>query len=93
MQAPSTPVVTVDEYTNSDSSTSKKRRRVDSATPSAPTPNYFPASFEHEFGSLPIPPSSNRGKESFPHNVCFRVADWVNVEILEDKDGYDVVVA
>ncbi|KAF9564548.1 Bin3-domain-containing protein [Agrocybe pediades] len=54
--------------------------------------HYFPASCEHEFGSLPIPPSSVRGKNVFPHNITFRTADWVNKDIHEDAEGYDVVV-
>lgn len=54
--------------------------------------NYFPASCEHEFGSLPIPPSSNRGKDVFPHNICFRTADWTETSIPEDAEGYDVVI-
>jgi len=58
-----------------------------------PRTNYFPASCEYEFGSLPIPPSEHRGKETFPHNLTFRTADWVKTTIPEDKDGYDVVVA
>ncbi|PFH46547.1 hypothetical protein AMATHDRAFT_77622 [Amanita thiersii Skay4041] len=55
--------------------------------------DYFPASCEHEFGSLPVPPSASRGKHLFPHNITFRTADWVEDTILEDEDGYDVVVA
>ncbi|KAF9523265.1 Bicoid-interacting protein 3-domain-containing protein [Crepidotus variabilis] len=55
-------------------------------------PSYFPASCEHEFGSLPVPPSQNRGKTNFPHNMGFRHANWVNEHIPEDKDGYDVVL-
>jgi 7SK snRNA methylphosphate capping enzyme len=55
--------------------------------------NHFPASCEHEFGSLPIPPSCSRGKEVFPHNVSFRCADWTGTDIVEDSTGYDVVVA
>ncbi|KAF8157028.1 Bicoid-interacting protein 3-domain-containing protein [Crassisporium funariophilum] len=61
--------------------------------PSRTTRSYFPASCEHEFGSLPIPPSSNRGKTAFPHNLSFRTADWTKEEIPEDGEGYDVVVA
>lgn len=59
---------------------------------SKPRSNYFPASCEHEFGSLPIPPAENRGKDMFPHNISFRTADWVKTSIPEDKEGYDVVV-
>jgi len=55
--------------------------------------NYFPLSSEHEFGSLPIPPSTIRGKHAFPHNVSFRTANWIRDEIPEDAEGYDVVVA
>jgi 7SK snRNA methylphosphate capping enzyme len=68
----------------------KKRMRGE---PGGHVPNYFPASFEHTSGPLSIPPSQNRGKHTFPHNISFRTADWVNNEILEDQDGYDVVIA
>jgi len=61
--------------------------------PDGSVPNYFPASLEHTFGPLSIPPSQIRGRHAFPHNVSFRAADWVNNEILEDKDHYDVVIA
>jgi len=65
----------------------RKRSREE---PNGSVPNYFPASFEHTFGPLSIPPSQHH---DFPHNVSFRAADWVNNDILEDKDGYDVVIA
>jgi len=56
--------------------------------------HYFPTSCEHEFGSLPIPPSSSRrDKLSFPHNLSFRTADWTRTELPEDSEGYDVVIA
>ncbi|KAF9482716.1 Bin3-domain-containing protein [Pholiota conissans] len=74
----------------SEESTTNKRRREESQTP--PNRHYFPASCEHELGPLPIPPSSNRGKTNFPHNVSFRTADWVQTEIPEDAEGYDVVI-
>ena len=55
---------------------------------------YFPTSCEHEFGSLPIPPSSSRGdKLTFPHNISFRTADWTRTDLPEDSEGYDVVIA
>lgn len=57
------------------------------------TPGYFPASFEHSFGPLSIPPFELRGKHVFPHNISFRAADWVNNEIPEDREGYDIVIA
>jgi len=56
-------------------------------------PGYFPASCEHEYGSLPIPPSTSRGKNVFPHNMSFRTADWTSSDIPEDLEGYDVVIA
>ena len=56
------------------------------------TRSYFPASCEHEFGSLPIPPFSNRGKTTFPHNISFRTADWTTTPVPEDAEGYDVVI-
>ena len=61
-----------------------------------PQADYYPAAFEHMFGPLPIPPvncTGGPGREEFPHNVIFRATDWVNADILEDKDGYDVVLA
>jgi len=54
-------------------------------------PAYFPASFAHELGPLPIP--SGHDRTVFPHNVVFRCADWTKDEIPEDKAGYDVVLA
>ncbi|KAG5654545.1 hypothetical protein H0H81_000070 [Sphagnurus paluster] len=80
---------------------SKSRKRKRTQDPSAssipPTPprlepDYFPASCEHEFGSLPIPPSEIRGRTAFPHNVVFRSADWVANRIPEDAEGYTVVI-
>jgi len=71
----------------------RRRRAVWSLQGPAGEPDYFPASCEHEFGSLPVPPGENRGKYMFPHNVTFRTADWVEEEIVEDKGGYDVVIA
>ncbi|KAF4616760.1 hypothetical protein D9613_008464 [Agrocybe pediades] len=74
----------------------KKKRKLEEAADEqsecTPKRHYFPASCEHEFGSLPIPPSSVRGKNVFPHNITFRTADWVNKDIHEDAEGYDVVV-
>ncbi|KAF5356573.1 hypothetical protein D9758_008289 [Tetrapyrgos nigripes] len=58
-----------------------------------PDSDYFPASFEHSFGALPIPPSHLRGKDVFPHNITFRTADWVEENIIDDGEGYDVVLA
>lgn len=84
-------------------SPSRKRRKVDvpqgetgAGRQDSSRADYFPASFEHTFGSLPIPPANylgGPGREEFPHNVTFRATDWVNTEIMEDKDGYDVVLA
>ncbi|PPR02266.1 hypothetical protein CVT24_011615 [Panaeolus cyanescens] len=63
---------------------------VASATPLS---GYFPASCEHELGPLPIPPSTRRGKTVFPHNIAFRTADWVTTTIVDDAEGYNVVLA
>ena len=79
----------------------RKRRRISLSDPDEPSSsegglaNYFPASFEHMFGPLPIPAPGANGAmvDVFPHNVTFRTADWVKEEIPEDADGYDVVVA
>lgn len=82
---------------------SRKRRKInvpqgetETGRLNPPRADYFPASTEHMFGPLPIPPVNHwggPGREEFPHNVTFRATDWVNTEILEDKDGYDVVLA
>ena len=84
----------------------RKRRRISHSTDtdahdedavhdSAGPADYFPASFEHMFGPLPIPDVSVHGNaaEVFPHNVSFRAAGWVQSEIPEDAEGYDVVIA
>ena len=44
------------------------------------------------FGPLPLP-SSDSSPDTFPHNVVFRTADWVNKEIIEDAEGYDIILA
>ncbi|KAG6813055.1 hypothetical protein H0H92_014327 [Tricholoma furcatifolium] len=88
-----------DVTTNVAAANPKKRRREspqDTVLTTAPghlQPEYFPMSCEHEFGSLPIPPSEARGRDVFPHNVSFRTADWILTHIPEDVDGYDVVIA
>lgn len=56
-------------------------------------PNHFPASFEHTYGPVSVPPYENTRKHLFPHNVSFRTADWVNEDVPEDQSGYDVVIA
>ena len=70
--------------------------------PPLPEANYFPASCQHMFGPLPIPPSSTEtsimldsgvSEIAFPHNVSFRCTDWVNECIPEDDMGYDVILA
>ncbi|KAG6833039.1 hypothetical protein H0H87_012050 [Tephrocybe sp. NHM501043] len=80
--------------TNVTSTSSKRRRSPTPETASPhPQPDYFPTSCEHEFGSLPIPPSEIRGRHIFPHNVSFRTADWTSTHIPEDAEGYTVVIA
>ncbi|KAL1734092.1 Bicoid-interacting protein 3-domain-containing protein [Schizophyllum commune] len=61
--------------------------------PGPPEADYFPASCEHFFGPIPVPPSELRRKTAFPHNVSFRTADWTTESIPEDEEGYDVVLA
>lgn len=54
----------------------------------------FPLAFEHMFGPLPIPSADSlETSNRFPHNVRFKTADWVKDGILEDRDGYDVILA
>ncbi|KAH6909659.1 Bicoid-interacting protein 3-domain-containing protein [Coprinopsis sp. MPI-PUGE-AT-0042] len=92
------PLQDLEGPTNSDVPTGSKRKQPldDEKIVSSIQPNYFPASFEHEFGPLPIPPHELRGKggkKLFPHNVVFRTADWLEQDIVEDAEGYDVVLA
>ena len=95
--------------TGSSSSTSRlklKRKRAPQPHPPPPPPeaDYFPASCQHMFGPLPIPPTPSSTEidirfdagvpeNAFPHNVSFRRADWVNERIPEDEPGYDVILA
>ena len=72
-----------------------KKRKRESSSHLSPDgqPNYFPTSCEHSFGHLPIPAAQRRGTHIFPHNLSFRTANWLEHEIPEDKEGYDVVIA
>ncbi|KAJ7731106.1 Bicoid-interacting protein 3-domain-containing protein [Mycena maculata] len=65
---------------------SRKRKRVEPVGEA----DYFPSSCAHSLGPLPIPRSA---PDTFPHNVSFRTADWVNDAIPEDEGGYDIVLA
>lgn len=54
----------------------------------------FPAALDHMFGPLPIPPMESPGERSqFPHNVVFRTTDWPKDGVIDDREGYDVVLA
>ncbi|KZT41542.1 Bin3-domain-containing protein [Sistotremastrum suecicum HHB10207 ss-3] len=89
----------------SNSNSRKKRKRheeehedssnLDSISDSGPSlANYFPASLEHTFGPIPIPPSSSESQQTqFPHNVLFRTCNWAKEGAFEDKAGYDIVLA
>ena len=77
------------------SSVAQQRQTTESAASTllgSSRADYFPLSCEHEFGSLPVPPSVNRGRNMFPHNVSFRTADWITTGIPEDAERYSVVV-
>ncbi|KAK7047921.1 hypothetical protein VNI00_006249 [Paramarasmius palmivorus] len=70
----------------------RKRKRHAESEPSTPDYSHFPLAFEHMFGPLPVPPSQNRGKHVFPHNVAFRTMDFVDGSSPELEE-YDVVLA
>ncbi|KAJ3013410.1 hypothetical protein NUW54_g1606 [Trametes sanguinea] len=79
-------------------SASRKRRRSSQSVGNGPmsgTPDYFPAACEHMFGPLPIPDTTGHegASDTFPHNVTFRTADWVNTPIPDDAERYHVVLA
>jgi len=84
----------------------KRKRAPQPHPPPAPPAeaDHFPASCQHMFGPLPIPPTPSStetgitldagvSENAFPHNVSFRRADWVNERIPEDEPGYDVILA
>jgi 7SK snRNA methylphosphate capping enzyme len=79
------------------SSASRAKRKRSPLPPKLPAVDYFPASCQHMFGPLPIPPTDtfhlDASKHKFPHNITFRRADWVNERIPEDDVGYDVIIA
>ena len=54
----------------------------------------FPGAFDHMFGPLPIPPADTpEERMRFPHNIIFCTTDWPSSGTIDDKDGYDVVLA
>ncbi|KAH9169489.1 Bicoid-interacting protein 3-domain-containing protein [Lactarius sanguifluus] len=79
------------------SSGSRTKRKRSPPPPKPPVIDYFPASCQHMFGPLPVPPTdtfhSDTANHTFPHNITFRRADWVNECIPEDEAGYDVIIA
>ncbi|KAH8982745.1 Bicoid-interacting protein 3-domain-containing protein [Lactarius hatsudake] len=78
------------------SSASRIKRKRSPPPPKPPVVDYFPASCQHTFGPLPIPPTDTFHSDTanhFPHNITFRRADWVNECIPEDEAGYDVIIA
>ncbi|KAI5120881.1 hypothetical protein M0805_002981 [Coniferiporia weirii] len=70
-----------------------KKRKLSEDARDADECHMFPVAFEHMFGALAIPPANAQTNDQFPHNVTFRTADWVRDGALEDRDGYDVVLA
>lgn len=62
-----------------------KRIRLD---PEHDLTDYFPLSCEQSYGPLPIPDATDR--DTFPHNVAFRTADFL---VEDTSDSYDVVIA
>ncbi|KLO05722.1 Bin3-domain-containing protein [Schizopora paradoxa] len=57
--------------------------------------DYFPEAFEHIFGPLPITSvqDDSPSRHRFPHNVSFRTSDWLKDGTVEDRHGYDVILA
>ena len=84
----------VDEIPNM---SSKKRKIQDGGTLAEPSLSHahFPAAFEHMFGPLPIPSAHEDSplKNRFPHNVSFRTTDWLQDGTVEDRHGYNVILA
>jgi 7SK snRNA methylphosphate capping enzyme len=101
------PISDISSSPENDTGTSRRKRKRKSYPTSSPPPppppgvmaDYFPASCQHMFGPLPIPPTDTPAlgfgvsDHEFPHNISFRRADWVNERIPEDGAGYDVIVA
>ncbi|KAH9026108.1 Bicoid-interacting protein 3-domain-containing protein [Lactarius hengduanensis] len=67
-------------FSESSSSASRTKRKRSPLPPKPPVVDYFPASCQHMFGPLPIPPTdtfhSDTANHKFPHNITFRRADW-----------------
>ena len=82
---------------SSSSNASRAKRKRPPLPPPPPVVDYFPASCQHMFGPLPIPPTDmqhvDASEHKFPHNITFRRSDWVNEHIPEDETGYDVIIA
>ena len=79
-----------------DGSESRPTKRSKTSEPEAQDKHRhtsFPAAFEHMFGPLPIPPAEPQTAIVFPHNISFRTTDWVNDGAIEDRGGYNVVLA
>ncbi|KAF9030127.1 Bin3-domain-containing protein [Hymenopellis radicata] len=71
----------------------RRRTTVWSSQGPSAQQGYFPACFDHSLGPLPIPSSHVTGNHIFPNNITFRTADWVQHEIPEDVEQYDVIIA
>jgi 7SK snRNA methylphosphate capping enzyme len=78
-------------------SRAKRKRALAPVPPAQTAADHFPASCQHMFGPLPIPPTDilelGVSENAFPHNITFRRADWVNERIPEDDTNYDVIIA
>ncbi|KAG0207981.1 hypothetical protein BGX28_000925, partial [Mortierella sp. GBA30] len=52
---------------------------------------YFPKALQHIHGWLPVPKKTDVTQFLFPHNVEFRVTDWVTETIADDLGGKDSI--
>ena len=94
LQAPESVISDPKKEQDYDGDRSSRATSMEESSTASARANYFPASCEHTFGHLPIPAARGRDVTTmFPHNVLFRTANWLENSILEDAQGYDVLIA
>ncbi len=79
------PVSEPSSSSSASSSATRTKRKRSPLPLKLPAVDYFPASCQHMFGPLLIPPTdrfySDAAKHKFPHNITFRRADSVTERI------------
>lgn len=84
-----------EEATQSSSSSTSEH----TSGPVVPYEAYFPKSMSYLHGLMPVPPKTQGMETLFPHNIEFRIADWMAPSgntpshVSEEEDGaWDVII-